>query len=107
MLDRFIEQPHDFTAIEATIQGSCRRAWKIAGLARHQIDIHRKFVQYELCHAVPGDVAGACEMIYALGLFSQQFADGPGRFDCSKITSLFDEPIKHWQAPLELFLGQL
>ena len=29
------------------------------------------------------------------------------RFDCSKITSLFDEPIEHWQAPLELFLGQL
>ena len=29
------------------------------------------------------------------------------RFDCSKITSLLDEPIEHWQAPLELFLRQL
>jgi dTDP-4-dehydrorhamnose reductase len=29
------------------------------------------------------------------------------RFDCSKITVLFDEPIQHWQAPLELFLRQL
>ncbi|MGB2866722.1 MAG: dTDP-4-dehydrorhamnose reductase [Sedimentisphaerales bacterium] len=29
------------------------------------------------------------------------------RFDCSKIMRLLDEPIEHWQAPLELFLGQL
>lgn len=29
------------------------------------------------------------------------------RFDCSKITRLLDEPIKLWQAPLELFLRQL
>ena len=29
------------------------------------------------------------------------------RFDCSKISSLLDEPIKRWQAPLELFLRQL
>jgi dTDP-4-dehydrorhamnose reductase len=29
------------------------------------------------------------------------------RFDCSKITSLLDEPIEHWQAPLELYLRQL
>jgi len=29
------------------------------------------------------------------------------RFDCSKITRLLDEPIGHWQRPLELFLRQL
>ena len=29
------------------------------------------------------------------------------RFDCSKITVLLNEPIQHWQAPLELFLRQL
>jgi len=29
------------------------------------------------------------------------------RFDCSKIMRLLDEPIEHWQAPLELFLRQL
>ena len=29
------------------------------------------------------------------------------RFDCSKLTSLLDEQIEHWQAPLELFLRQL
>ncbi len=29
------------------------------------------------------------------------------RFDCSKIMLLLDEPIEHWQAPLELFLRQL
>ncbi len=29
------------------------------------------------------------------------------RFDCSKIMRLLDEPIEHWQTPLELFLGQL
>ncbi len=29
------------------------------------------------------------------------------RFDCSKITALLDEPIQHWQPPLELFLRQL
>jgi len=29
------------------------------------------------------------------------------RFDCSKIMRLLDEPIKPWQAPLELFLRQL
>ena len=29
------------------------------------------------------------------------------RFDCSKIARLLDEPIEHWQAPLELFLRQL
>ena len=84
MLDRLIEQQLDFTAIEATIQGPFRGAWKIAGLAGQQVDIHRKFVQYKLRHAEAGNVAGACEMIYALGLFSQQFADGPGRFDCRR-----------------------
>jgi dTDP-4-dehydrorhamnose reductase len=29
------------------------------------------------------------------------------RFDCSKISNLLNEPIEHWQAPLELFLRQL
>jgi dTDP-4-dehydrorhamnose reductase len=29
------------------------------------------------------------------------------RFDCSKILNLLDEPIKPWQAPLELFLRKL
>jgi len=29
------------------------------------------------------------------------------RFDCSKIARLLDEPIGHWQTPLELFLRQL
>lgn len=29
------------------------------------------------------------------------------RFNCSKVVRLLDEPIEHWQAPLELFLGQL
>jgi dTDP-4-dehydrorhamnose reductase len=29
------------------------------------------------------------------------------RFDCSKIKYLLNEPIQHWQAPLELFLRQL
>ncbi len=29
------------------------------------------------------------------------------RFDCSKIKFLLDEPTRHWQAPLELFLRQL
>ncbi len=29
------------------------------------------------------------------------------RFDCSKIEALFNEPIEHWQGPLEWFLGQL
>lgn len=29
------------------------------------------------------------------------------RFNCSKIANLFDEPVQHWQAPLELFLRQL
>jgi len=29
------------------------------------------------------------------------------RFDCSRILVLLDEPIKHWQAPLEIFLRQL
>jgi dTDP-4-dehydrorhamnose reductase len=29
------------------------------------------------------------------------------RFDCSKIACLLNEPIEHWQAPLELFLRQL
>jgi dTDP-4-dehydrorhamnose reductase len=29
------------------------------------------------------------------------------RFDCSKIKNLFDEPIKRWQDPLELFLRHL
>jgi dTDP-4-dehydrorhamnose reductase len=29
------------------------------------------------------------------------------RFDCSKIRSLLDEPIKRWQDPLELFLRHL
>ncbi|MBN2316843.1 MAG: dTDP-4-dehydrorhamnose reductase [Sedimentisphaerales bacterium] len=29
------------------------------------------------------------------------------RFDCSKISRLLSEPIKHWQEPLERFLGQL
>lgn len=29
------------------------------------------------------------------------------RFDCSKINSLLDKPIKPWQGPLEQFLGQL
>jgi dTDP-4-dehydrorhamnose reductase len=29
------------------------------------------------------------------------------RFDCSKITSLLDEPIENWQGPLELFLRRL
>jgi len=29
------------------------------------------------------------------------------RFDCGKIMSLFDEPIKNWQVPLEHFLGQI
>jgi dTDP-4-dehydrorhamnose reductase len=29
------------------------------------------------------------------------------RFDCGKITSLLDEPIKRWQDPLELFLRQI
>jgi dTDP-4-dehydrorhamnose reductase len=29
------------------------------------------------------------------------------RFDCSKISSLLDEPIEHWQVPLEHFLEQL
>jgi dTDP-4-dehydrorhamnose reductase len=29
------------------------------------------------------------------------------RFDCSKITRLLDEPIEHWQTPLELFLRRL
>ena len=29
------------------------------------------------------------------------------RFDCSKIESLLDEPIKSWQVPLERFLRQL
>jgi len=29
------------------------------------------------------------------------------RFDCSKILSLLDEPIKPWQAPLEIFLRKL
>ena len=28
-------------------------------------------------------------------------------FDCSKMKNLYDEPIEHWQAPLELFLRQL
>jgi len=29
------------------------------------------------------------------------------RFDCSKIKTLLDEPIEHWQGPLERFLRQL
>ena len=29
------------------------------------------------------------------------------RFDCSKIKVLLGEPIRHWQAPLEIFLRQL
>ena len=29
------------------------------------------------------------------------------RFNCSRIKRLLDEPIEHWQAPLELFLRQL
>ncbi len=29
------------------------------------------------------------------------------RFDCSKIEALLNEPIEHWQGPLERFLGQL
>jgi dTDP-4-dehydrorhamnose reductase len=29
------------------------------------------------------------------------------RFDCSKIKRLLDEPIEHWQTPLELFLRRL
>ena len=29
------------------------------------------------------------------------------RFDCSKIIRLLDQPIEHWQTPLELFLRQL
>jgi len=51
----------------------------------------------------------------SIGLKSCKSSDYPSaatrplnsRFGCTKIETLLDEPIKHWQVPLENFLGQL